>query len=97
MHHITRAVLVAFNAAHQAAATMSVVVRAKLVDMHVKSLSAMVKRAESRIARFGQLASYHRVQAYSADQLAGKAAHAAIRAATLATAEAAKHGVDKQF
>jgi plasmid replication initiation protein len=97
LHKITGAILVAFNAAHQAAATMSVAVRAKLVDLHVKSLAAMVKRADRRVGRFAQLAAYHRVQAHSAQHLSGLAWHEANRLAQVAKAEAAKHGVDKQF
>lgn len=97
MYKLTAAALVAFNAAHRAAAKASVAARTKLVDLHVKNLAKLVKRADMRVGRFNRLAEYHRAQAFSAQEIAGKAWHEANRVAQIAKAEAAKHGVDKQF
>jgi hypothetical protein len=92
MHKITRAILAIFNAAHQAAALASLRVRAFLVDLHVKSLKAMVASAEARVRRFSNLAAYHRTQAYNAQIIAGNAAHAANQVLTKARTEADSHG-----
>lgn len=97
MQKVTGAILVALNATHRAAAKASVATRAKLVDLHVKNLAKMVKRADMRVDRFNRLAEYHRAQAHGVQLLASKAWHEASRVAHVAKVEAAKHGVDKSF